>query len=64
MYSGVDKSMQRSPPLLSISRPLSRVRSSSTTSAPARAAKIAAVVPAVAAPMTITLGMRCQLAAD
>ncbi len=44
--------LQRPPPLMRIFRPPSRVRSSSTVSAPAEAAKIAAIDPAAPAPMT------------
>ncbi len=46
--------LQRPPPLMRILRPPSRVRSSSTVSAPPRAAKIAAIVPAAPAPITTT----------
>ena len=44
--------LQRPPPLMRILRPPSRVRSSSSVSAPAEAAKIAAIEPAAPAPMT------------
>jgi len=50
----VGKTLQRPPPLMRIFRPPSRVLSSSTTSAPARAAKMAAMEPAAPAPMTMT----------
>ena len=46
--------LQRPPPLIRIFRPPSFVRSSSVVRAPARAAKIAAIVPAAPAPMTRT----------
>src|SRR5215218_5555779 len=50
--------LQRPPPLIRILRPPSRVRSSSSTGAPACAAKIAAVAPAAPAPIT-TMGSCC-----
>ena len=46
--------LQRPPPLMRILRPPSRVRSRSRVSAPARAAKMAAIVPAAPAPITTT----------
>ena len=46
--------LQRPPPLMRILRPPSAVRSRSGVSAPAAAAKIAAIVPAAPAPMTAT----------
>ena len=50
----VGRMLQRPPPLMRIFRPPSRVRSRSTVSAPAPAAKIAAIEPAAPAPMTTT----------
>ena len=50
----VGRMLQRPPPLMRILRPPSRVRSSSSVSAPAAAAKIAAIEPAAPAPMTAT----------
>jgi hypothetical protein len=46
--------LHRPPPLMRILRPPSRVRSTSSVSAPASAAKIAAIVPAAPAPITTT----------
>jgi hypothetical protein len=46
--------LQRPPPLMRILRPPSLVRSSSSASAPAEAAKIAAIVPAAPAPIMAT----------
>jgi hypothetical protein len=50
--------LQRPPPLMRILRPPSAVRSSSSVSAPAEAAKIAASVPAAPAPMMATRRFR------
>ena len=47
--------LQRPPPLIRIFRPPSVVRSSTSTRAPERAAKIAAIRPAAPAPTT-TMG--------
>jgi imidazolonepropionase-like amidohydrolase len=49
------RTLHRPPPLIRILRPPSRVRSSRSTGAPARAAKIAAMHPAAPAPIT-TMG--------
>jgi hypothetical protein len=54
----IGSTLHRPPPLMRIFRPPSRVRSSSSVSAPADAAKIAAMLPAAPAPMTTTRGMR------
>jgi len=56
--SRAGNTLQRPPPLMRIFRPPSRVRSMSVVSAPAFAAKIAAIVPAAPAPMTATRRLR------
>ena len=56
--------LQRPPPEMRIFRPPSSVRSRSRTSAPADAAKIAAMVPAAPAPTTTTRGRSSSLGCD
>ena len=53
--------LHRPPPLMRILRPPSFVRSSRVVRAPARAAKMAAMVPAAPAPITMTCVMRGPL---